>query len=261
MNLTRRGKTGGRHIKPRFQDTSYLICSNFLCILLRQLDDLNQHEVQKKAVQKAVKSQVKQRGMKYDNEVSLCFFPRVDTLLLYAWWLIFCKDHQAVSQVVSWPWSKCSPTAQLSTSPVTWGVFLPSLSLYHDRPLIPLFSVPGAPGMGKGAQAGRILTHTESGQPQAKDRQYQTTRTVANWRTGTFQDVHRDTVDANIQTHPTGTIGDKSMFQPATDMHIAESTLGCAALTNCVLCGMAQAVLSPVPSLRGTLFQATWTWL
>jgi hypothetical protein len=34
------------------------------------------------------------------------------------------------------------------------------------------------------------------------------------------------TQTVNIQTHPTGTIGDESMFQPATDMHIAESTHG-----------------------------------
>ena len=40
-----------------------------LCILLHQLDDPSQHEVVKKAVRKAVKSRVKQLGMKYDNEV------------------------------------------------------------------------------------------------------------------------------------------------------------------------------------------------
>ncbi|KAI9461239.1 hypothetical protein BJY52DRAFT_1260218 [Lactarius psammicola] len=34
------------------------------------------------------------------------------------------------------------------------------------------------------------------------------------------------TQTVNIQTHPTGTIGDESMFQPATDIHIAESTHG-----------------------------------
>lgn len=34
------------------------------------------------------------------------------------------------------------------------------------------------------------------------------------------------TQTVNIQTHPTGTVGDESMFQPATDMHIAESTHG-----------------------------------
>jgi hypothetical protein len=50
-----------------------------LCILLHQLDDPSQHEVVKKAVRKAVKSRVKQLGMKYDNEVR--FFPRVDMLL------------------------------------------------------------------------------------------------------------------------------------------------------------------------------------
>ena len=55
-----------------------------LCILLHQLDDPNRHEVQKKAVRNAVKSRVKQRGMKYDNKESLCFFPQVDTLLLHA---------------------------------------------------------------------------------------------------------------------------------------------------------------------------------
>ena len=47
-----------------------------LCILLHQLDDPNQHEVVKKAVRKAVKSRVKQLGMKYDNEVSLCSMGR-----------------------------------------------------------------------------------------------------------------------------------------------------------------------------------------
>jgi len=34
------------------------------------------------------------------------------------------------------------------------------------------------------------------------------------------------TQTVNIQTHPTGTVGDESMFQPATDIHIAESTHG-----------------------------------
>ena len=46
-----------------------------LCILLHQLDDPMQHEVVKKAVRKAVKSRVKQLGMKHDNEVSICFGP------------------------------------------------------------------------------------------------------------------------------------------------------------------------------------------
>ncbi len=55
-----------------------------LCILLHQLDDPGQHEVVKKAVRKAVKSRVKQLGMKYDNEVRPRFFPRVDMLLLHA---------------------------------------------------------------------------------------------------------------------------------------------------------------------------------
>jgi hypothetical protein len=45
-----------------------------LCILLHQLDDPSQHEVVKKAVRKAVKSRVKQLGMKYDNEVRSLFF-------------------------------------------------------------------------------------------------------------------------------------------------------------------------------------------
>jgi len=45
-----------------------------LCILLHQLDDPSQHEVVKKAVRKAVKSRVKQLGMKYDNEVCPTFF-------------------------------------------------------------------------------------------------------------------------------------------------------------------------------------------
>ncbi len=34
------------------------------------------------------------------------------------------------------------------------------------------------------------------------------------------------TQTVNIQTHPTGTVGDESMFQPATDIHIVESTHG-----------------------------------
>jgi hypothetical protein len=34
------------------------------------------------------------------------------------------------------------------------------------------------------------------------------------------------TQTVNIQTHPTGTVGDESMFQPATDINIAESTHG-----------------------------------
>jgi hypothetical protein len=55
-----------------------------LCILLHQLDDPSQHEVVKKAVRKAVKSRVKQLGMKYDNEVRSRRFPRVDMLLLRA---------------------------------------------------------------------------------------------------------------------------------------------------------------------------------
>ena len=53
-----------------------------LCILLHQLDDPSQHEVVKKAVRKAVKSRVKQLGMKYDNEVR-SLFSRVNTLLLH----------------------------------------------------------------------------------------------------------------------------------------------------------------------------------
>lgn len=45
-----------------------------LCIMLHQLDDPGQHEVVKKAVRKAVKSRVKQLGMKYDNEVCPTYF-------------------------------------------------------------------------------------------------------------------------------------------------------------------------------------------
>jgi hypothetical protein len=47
-----------------------------LCILLHQLDSPDQHEVVKKAVRKAVKSRVKQLGMKYDNEVCATYFRR-----------------------------------------------------------------------------------------------------------------------------------------------------------------------------------------
>lgn len=45
-----------------------------LCILLHQMDDLNTHEVVKKALRKAVRQRVKRLGMKHDAEVSTLYF-------------------------------------------------------------------------------------------------------------------------------------------------------------------------------------------
>jgi len=65
-----------------------------LCILLHQLDDPAQHEVVKKAVRKAVKTRVKQLGMKYDNEV--CPFLEQTCRQCMPGKLILRKDNQAV---------------------------------------------------------------------------------------------------------------------------------------------------------------------
>jgi hypothetical protein len=72
---------GNRTPRTSYAATSALGSEQFahyhdmnLCVLLHQLDNPDQHEVVKKAVRKAVKSRVKQLGMKYDNEVCATYF-------------------------------------------------------------------------------------------------------------------------------------------------------------------------------------------
>ncbi|KAF8271233.1 hypothetical protein EI94DRAFT_1720730 [Lactarius quietus] len=161
-----------------------------LCILLHQLDDPSQHEVVKKAVRKAVKSRVKQLGMKYDNE----------TIKQYR---KSFHDHD--------PSVHLRPDYQpplLPDEPPEWakelqrGVFLLTQRVDSLGP--------------------KIDSIKQQGMSPIDERQYYMDEQAPSemyTQTPLTQTV-------NIQTHPTGTIGDESMFQPATDMHIAESTHG-----------------------------------
>lgn len=161
-----------------------------LCILLHQLDDPGQHEVVKKAVRKAVKSRVKQLGMKYDNE----------TIKQYR---KSFHDHD--------PSVHLRPDYQpplLPEEPPEWakqlqrGVFLLTQRVDSLGP--------------------KIDSIKQQGMSPMDERQYYM-REQAPSEMYTQTPL---TQTVNIQTHPTGTVGDESMFQPATDIHIAESTHG-----------------------------------
>ncbi|KAH8985946.1 hypothetical protein EDB86DRAFT_3065938 [Lactarius hatsudake] len=161
-----------------------------LCILLHQLDDPGQHEVVKKAVRKAVKSRVKQLGMKYDNE----------TIKQYR---KSFHDHD--------PSVHLRPDYQpplLPEEPPEWakelqrGVFLLTQRVDSLGPKIDSIKQQGMSPMDERQY------YMDDQAPSEMYTQTPLTQTV------------------NIQTHPTGTVGDESMFQPATDIHIAESTHG-----------------------------------
>jgi hypothetical protein len=164
-----------------------------LCILLHQLDDPSQHEVVKKAVRKAVKARVKQLGMKYDNE----------TIKQYR---KSFHDHD--------PSVHLRPDYQpplLPEEPPEWakelqrGVFLLTQRVDSLGPRIDSIKD----------------SHMQAMSP-IDERQYYTREQAPS-------EVYTQTPltqTVNIQTHPTGTVGDESMFQPATDMNIAESTHG-----------------------------------
>lgn len=161
-----------------------------LCILLHQLDDPSQHEVVKKAVRKAVKSRVKQLGMKYDNE----------TIKEYR---KSFHDHDP-SVHLRPDYQPPLPTEE----PPEWakelqrGVFLLTQRVDSLGP--------------------KIDSIKQQGMSPIDERQYYMDEQAPSemyTQTPLTQTV-------NIQTHPTGTIGDESMFQPATDMNIAESTHG-----------------------------------
>ncbi|KAH9994964.1 hypothetical protein BJV74DRAFT_830757 [Russula compacta] len=191
---------GNRTPRTSYAATSVLEPNQFthyhdmnLCILLHQLDDPNQHEVVKKAVRKAVKARVKQLGMKYDNE----------TIKQYR---KSFHDHD--------PSVHLRPDYQpplLPEEPPEWakelqrGVFL--LTQRVDS---------------LGPKIDSIKVSQEQSMSPIDERKYYTREQVPSemyTQTPLTQTV-------NIQTHPTGTVGDESMFQPATDIHIAESTHG-----------------------------------
>ncbi|KAI9509163.1 hypothetical protein F5148DRAFT_1189627 [Russula earlei] len=164
-----------------------------LCILLHQLDDPDQHEVVKKAVRKAVKARVKQLGMKYDNE----------TIKQYR---KSFHDHD--------PSVHLRPDYQPPLSPEEppeWakelqrGVFLLTQRVDSLGPKIDSIKVQQQQAMSP-VDERKYYMHEEA--PSEFYTQTPLTQTV------------------NIQTHPTGTVGDESMFQPATDIHIVESTHG-----------------------------------
>ncbi|KAH9978833.1 hypothetical protein BGW80DRAFT_1281218 [Lactifluus volemus] len=189
---------GNRTPRTSYAATSVLEPGQFshyhdlnLCILLHQLDDPSQHEVVKKAVRKAVKARVKQLGMKYDNE----------TIKQYR---KSFHDHD--------PSVHLRPDYQpplLAEEPPEWakqlqrGVLLLTQRVDSLGPKIDSIKV-------------------QQAMSPIDERQYYTREQVPSemyTQTPLTQTV-------NIQTHPTGTVGDESMFQPATDMHIAESTHG-----------------------------------
>ncbi|KAH9956930.1 hypothetical protein BC827DRAFT_1229009 [Russula dissimulans] len=161
-----------------------------LCILLHQLDDPTQHEVVKKAVRKAVKSRVKQLGMTYDNETikqyRKSFHDHDPSVHLRA-------DYQP---------------PLLPEEPPAWakelqrGVFLLTQRVDSLGPKIDSIKVQ------QQAMSPIDERYARDDAPSEMYTQTPLTQTV------------------NIQTHPTGTVGDESMFQPATDIHIAESTHG-----------------------------------
>ncbi|KAI0305538.1 hypothetical protein B0F90DRAFT_1698852 [Multifurca ochricompacta] len=164
-----------------------------LCILLHQLDDPNQHEVVKKAVRKAVKARVKQLGMKYDNETikqyRKSFHDHDPSVHLR-------QDYQPPPLPDEPPeWAKeLQRGVFLLTQRVdSLGPKIDSIKVSQQQPLSPM---------------DERKYYTREQTPSEMYTQTPLTQTV------------------NIQTHPTGTIGDDSMFQPATDIHIAESTHG-----------------------------------
>ncbi|KAI0268638.1 hypothetical protein BC834DRAFT_646734 [Gloeopeniophorella convolvens] len=163
-----------------------------LCVLLHQLEEPTQHEVVKKAVRKAVKARVKQLGMKYDNE----------TIKQYR---KSFHDHD--------PSVHLQPDYQptIPEEPPEWAkelrkdLFLLTQRVDSLGPKIDNMGVALRPPM---SPIDERKYYTREQQPSEIYTQTPLTQTV------------------NIQTHPTGTIGDESMFPPATDIHIAESTHG-----------------------------------
>ncbi|KAI0320773.1 hypothetical protein OF83DRAFT_1169034 [Amylostereum chailletii] len=160
-----------------------------LCILLHQLEDPMQHEVVKKAVRKAVKVRVKQLGMKHDNET--------------------IKEYRKSFHNHD-PSVHLQPNYQPSMpeEPPDWAKELMQNVILMQQRL---------EGLGP-----KIDSLCQQSPSIDSSRQYFTQQAPPS-------EMYMETPmtqTVNIQTHPTGTIGDESMFQPDTDMRIVESTHG-----------------------------------
>lgn len=163
-----------------------------LCILLHQLDDSAQHEIVKKAVRKAVKTRVKKLGMKYDP----------DTLKQYR---KSFHDHD--------PSVHLDPNYGSTLGeqePPEWAKEL----LQTTAVLLQRIERIGP----------KIDSLRSSQEGSSLDGNKYRPRYTASEMDRYGQTPMTQTV--NIQTQPTGTIADESMFQPDTDMHIVESTHG-----------------------------------
>lgn len=206
-----------------------------LCILLHQLDDPNQHEVVKKAVRKAVKARVKQLGMKYDNEVCI----------LHAAAACQITDNALRKTIKQYRKSFHDHDPSVHLRPDYQPPLLPEVSganpLFHST--MPTRSYHSSryqepPEWAKELQRGVFLLtqRVDSLGPKIdsiKDSQIQSMSPIDERKYYTREQAPSEvytqtplTQTVNIQTHPTGTVGDESMFQPATDIHIAESTHG-----------------------------------
>ncbi|KAI0066274.1 hypothetical protein BV25DRAFT_1913042 [Artomyces pyxidatus] len=166
-----------------------------LCVLLHQLDDPMQHEVVKRAVRKAVKGRVKRLGMKYDNEARPFF-----TIKQYR---KSFHDHD--------PSVHLQPNYQLNfpEEPPEWAKeIMQKMILMQQR----------IEGLGPKIDS---LKSSQAGSSLDERKYYTRPQPPSELYTQTPQ-----TQTVNIQTHPTGTVAEESMYQPDTDMRIAESTHG-----------------------------------
>ncbi|THH15041.1 hypothetical protein EW146_g5379 [Bondarzewia mesenterica] len=164
-----------------------------LCILLHQLDDPAQHEIVKKAVRKAVKTRVKNLGITYDS----------DTIKQYR---KSFHDHDPSVHLQS----NYEP-AYSSQDPPEWAKEIMQNMIVMQQRLERLG--PKIDSL-RTSQAGSSAIDGHKYRPQ-----YMASDMEPYPQTPMTQTV-------NIQTQPTGTMGDESMFQPDTDMRIVESTHG-----------------------------------
>ncbi|KAA1471680.1 hypothetical protein DENSPDRAFT_130311 [Dentipellis sp. KUC8613] len=164
-----------------------------LCVLLHQLDDPMQHEIVKKAVRKAVKARVKKLGMKFDNES--------------------IKEYRK-------SFHNHDPSVHLDTNyqpslpdePPEWAKeLMQNMILMQQRieRLGPKIDSLKASQSGSSVDDRKYNGHQYSASEVDRYTQSPMTQTV------------------NIQTQPTGTINDESMYLPPdSDMRIVDSTHG-----------------------------------
>ncbi|TFY81849.1 hypothetical protein EWM64_g2163, partial [Hericium alpestre] len=163
-----------------------------LCVLLHQLDDPMQHEIVKKALRKAVKTRVKKLGLKSDNE----------TIKQYRQSF---HDHD--------PSVHLQPNYQpsLPDEPPEWAKELMQNIILMQQRIERL-----------GPKIDSLKTQTGSSVDDRKYRDQQYSQSEIDRYTETPM-----TQTVNIQTQPTGTINDESVYLPPdSDLRIVESTHG-----------------------------------